>query len=68
MDGMTILPEIPTLDPGESNRVWSYEEPTREDYKNLNAAVRLTTSERLRLERQLGHVISLPHTQNNICK
>jgi hypothetical protein len=44
MDGSTVLPDILTLDEGISSRIWSHEDPTKEDYCIWNDAICLITS------------------------
>jgi hypothetical protein len=62
MDGYTLLGWVLNKDPGDSSRVWSHEEPTREDYNLWCQAVKEFTSTPNRLFRRLGPLLSLPHS------
>ena len=60
-DGSSIDPWILTEEPGTSSRVFSVEKPVRSDFRLFARAIRLVTSDSLRLSSPLGQFISSPH-------
>ncbi len=60
-DGSTVDPWILNRQQGSSSRVFSVEKPTRRDFNLFARAIRLVTSENLRLNSPLGQFVNRPH-------
>ena len=63
-DGYSLLPEALTTAPGQSDREWSIEQPTKADFRLWSQAMSMVYECDGRLRTRLGCFIAAPHINN----